>query len=87
LHDGKGLCFLFFLSHYLARPFKSKRIGWLDFLFLSHAKDSGVLFTFDDTLVFMIASWDGLIIRECDWGGYQINRLGWARSKDSFSFS
>lgn len=66
LHDGKGLCFLFFLSHYLARPFKSDQTGWLDFLSLSHPKDSGVLFTFDDTLVF----------NDCITGWVNIPRMG-----------
>jgi len=44
LHDGMGLCFLFFLSHYLARLFR-QRADWVAGLpFSLHPKDPGVLY-------------------------------------------
>jgi len=84
LHDGKGLCFLFFLSHYLARPYDSEQTRWLDFLFFSHPKDSGVLLHLTTRLCSMIASWNGLILRESDWGA--IKSIAWAGHGQKISF-
>jgi len=73
----RASCFLFFLSHYLARLLGSEQTGRLDFLFSSSQRFRRT-FTFDDTLVFNDCIMEWVNIPRMGLGGLsnQSPRLG-----------